>query len=400
MLLKAFYAYALVGGLLAAPLGTGWRHFLQGCPRRAYLLYTASLHLVFLLLLPFTFPHAMYADSYMSRNFVLQWAFGLTSLTRIIALLTGVFQMWSKRKKLLELGEAFLRHSRKCKKLEDHSAGYTHLWRRIRGLLRQQFLVLNLSVLVGTILLMHIDTNQHFSAILMIVVHVLQFIYVLVMAASIYVILLLLHWQEERVNLALQGLSTSLHHEERNALIMSGTKASKSLKILRNLFQLHAENQRLIRESFKISDLPIAMLLLKMFVTNVNLVYHAVQFANDSIETTFFTKFIGQLVVMSHYWSAVLLMNIVDDVARRNGIKKGQILRQFSDLELVQRDFQVELELFSDHLRCHPVTYKVCGLFVFNKQTSLVYFFFVLVQVLVLVQFDLKNKVEERYQKN
>ncbi|KAH8401871.1 hypothetical protein KR009_008341, partial [Drosophila setifemur] len=393
MLLKAFYAYALVGGLLPAPLGTGWSHFFQGCPRRAYLLYTAFLHLVFLLLLPFTFPHAMYSDSYMSRNFVLQWAFGLTSLTRIIALLTGVFQMWSRRKKLLELGEALLRHSRKCKKLEDHSEGYTHLWQRIRGLLRQQFFVLNLSVLVGTILLMHIDTNQHFSAILMVVVHVLQFIYVLVMSASIYVILLLLHWQEERVNLALQGLSSSLHHEERNALIMSGTKASKSLKILRHLFQLHAENQRLIRESFKISDLPIAMLLLKMFVTNVNLVYHGVQFANDSIETTFFTKFIGQLVVISHYWSAVLLMNIVDDVARRNAIKKGQILRQFSDLELVKREYQVELDLFSDHLRCHPVTYKVCGLFVFNKQTSLVYFFFVLVQVLVLVQFDLKNKV-------
>lgn len=51
-----------------------------------------------------------------------------------------------------------------------------------------------------------------------------------------------------------------------------------------------------------------------------------------------------------------------------------------------------QLELFSDHLRCHPATYKVCGLFVLSKQTSLVYFFFVLVQVLVLIQFDMKDK--------
>ncbi|KAH8252788.1 hypothetical protein KR032_001888 [Drosophila birchii] len=391
MWLKLFYFYGAVFGLMPALLRK--RKFLKGSWQRCYLIYTACLHGVLLILLPFTFPQYMYDESYMSGNLVLQWAFNLTNITRIFAMVSGGFMMWSKREKFLELGKKTFNHCRKCEKLGKDSS----LRKRIRGLLGQYFFVLNLSVLVAILILSRIDTDQSFSNATMIVVHILQFAYVVIMTASLYAILVILHWQHERVHLALKDLSVSLHHEERNSLVLSGGKARRSLKKLRSFFHLYSENQRLIREVFGIFDLPIALLLLKMFVTNVNLVYHGVQFGNESIETSMYTRLVGQLVVITHYWSAVLLMNVVDDITRRSGPKMGDILREFSDLELVKREFHLQLELFSDHVRCHPATYKVCGLFVFNKQTSLVYFFYVLVQVLVLVQFDLKNKVVERH---
>ncbi|KAH8308876.1 hypothetical protein KR059_002572 [Drosophila kikkawai] len=388
MLLKLFYLYGAGCGLMPALLRK--RKFLR---QRGYLVYTTCLHGVLLVLLPFTFPQYMYDESYMSGNLVLQWAFNLTNITRIFVMISGGFLTWSKRKKLLEMAERTFQHCQKCKKLGDDSS----LRKRFRGLLVQYVFVLNLSVLVATLILCRIDTDQSFSNATMIVVHILQFSYVVIMTASLFVILVILHWQNERVQLALRDLSRSLHHEERNSLVLSGGKARKSLNNLRHLFQLYSENQRLIREAFSIFDLPIALILLKMFVTNVNLVYHGVQFGNASIETSSYTRFVGQLVVITHYWSAVLLMNVVDDLTRRSGPKMGDILREFSDLELVKREFHLQLELFSDHLRCYPATYKVCGLFIFNKQTSLVYFFYVLVQVLVLVQFDLKNKVIEKH---
>ncbi|KAH8290912.1 hypothetical protein KR054_007038 [Drosophila jambulina] len=391
MLLKLFYFYGAGCGLMPALLRK--RKFLRGSWQRGYLIYTACLHGVLLILLPFTFPQYMYDESYMSKNLVLQWAFNLTNITRIFAMVSGGFMMWTKRNKLLAMAERAFNLCQNCKKLGDDS----RIRKRIRGLLGQYFFVLNLSVLVAILILSQIDTDHSFSNTTMIVVHILQFTYVVIMTAALYVILLILHWQNERVHLALRDLSISLHREERNCLVLSGGKARRSLKDLRNLFQLYSENQRLIREVFNIFDLPIALLLLKMFVTNVNLVYHGVQFGSDSIETSVYTKIVGQLVVVTHYWSAVLLMDVVDDITRRSGSKMGDIMREFSDLELVKREFHLQLELFSDHLRCHPATYKVCGLFVFNKQTSLVYFFFVLVQVLVLVQFDLKNKVEESH---
>ncbi|KAH8355626.1 putative gustatory receptor 58a [Drosophila serrata] len=390
MLLKLFYFYGAGCGLMPALLRK--RKFLRGSWQRGYLIYTACLHGVLLVLLPFTFPQYMYDESYMSGNLVLQWVFNLTNITRIFAMISGGFMMWSKREKLQEMAVRTFNHCQKCKKLGNDSS----LRKSIRGLLGQYFFVLNLSILVAFLLLSRIDTDQCFRNATMIVVHILQFTYVVIMTAALYVILVFLHWQNERVNMALKELSFSLHHEERNSLVLSAGKARRSLNNLRNLFQLYSENQRLSREVFGIFDLPIALLLLKLFVTNVNLVYHGVQFGNDSIETSMYTKFVGQLVVITHYWSAVLLMNVVDDITRRSGPKMGDILREFNDLELVKREFHLQLELFSDHVRCHPATYKVCGLFVFNKQTSLVYFFYVLVQVLVLVQFDLKNKVDRQ----
>ncbi|KAH8238703.1 hypothetical protein KR038_004998 [Drosophila bunnanda] len=388
MLLKVFYFYGVGCGLMPALLRK--RKFLRGSRQRGYLIYTACLHGVLLVMLPFTFPQYMYDESYMSRNLVLQWVFNLTTITRIFAMISGGFMMWSKRKKLLEMAERAFDHCQKCKKLGDDSG----LRKRFRGLLGQYFFVLNLSILAASLLLSRIETDHSFSNGTMIVVHMLQFAYLVIMTAGLYFILVILHWQSERVHLALKDLSFSLHHEERNSLVLSAGKARRSLNDLRNLFQLYSENQRQVHEVFRIFDQPIAMLLLKLFMTNVSLVYHGVQFGNASIETSMYTRLLGQLVVITHYWSAVLLMNVVDNVTRRSGPKMGDILREFSDLELVTREFQLQLELFSDHVRCHPATYKVCGLFVFNKQTSLVYFFYVLVQVLVLVQFDLKNKVD------
>ncbi|KAH8358177.1 hypothetical protein KR084_006862 [Drosophila pseudotakahashii] len=394
MLLKSFYIYSVGCGLVPAPLKKG--KFLAGHSLRWYLYYTACLHGVLLVLLPFTFPHYIYDESYMSSNLVLQWAFNLTNITRIMAMFSGGLMMWFKRKKLLKMGKKLIGHCRKCGKLEDHSKKYAKLRKRIRGVLGQLFFVTNLCLVVGTLILMEIDMNHGFSKVTMIATHISQYTYVVIMMAAICVILVVLHWQSERVHLGLEDLCFSLNHEERNSLVLSEDKAEKFLDNLRNLFRLFAENQRLIIRVFETFDILIALLLLKMFVTNVNLVYHGVQFGNESIETSYYTKILGQLLVFSHYWSAVLIMNIVDDATRRSDLKMGFRLRQFSHLELVKRDFQLELELFSDHLRCHPATYKVCGIFVFNKQTSLVYFFFVLVQVLVLVQFDLKNKVEKK----
>ncbi|XP_016946808.3 putative gustatory receptor 58a [Drosophila biarmipes] len=395
MLLKSFHIYTVCCGLLPAPLRK--RRFLAGRPLRWYLLYTACLHGVLLVLLPFTFPHYMYYESYMSSNLVLQWVFNLTNITRILAMFSGGLMMWFKRKRLLELGDRIISHCLKCSRLEDPSRKYTKLRKRVRGVLCQIFFAASFSLLSGFLILLVIDTGTGFGKTSMITAHIVQYIYIVAMMAGICVILVILHWQNERVQISLEDLCLFLNHEERNSLVLSENKARKSLHNLRNLFQLFAENQRLVLVAFETLDIPIALLLLKMFVTNVNLVYHGVQFGNESIETSFYTRVLGEFVIISHYWSAVLVMTVVDDVTRRSDLEVGNRLREFSHLELVKRDFQLQLELFCDHLRCHPATYKVCGLFVFNKQTSLVYFFYVLVQVLVLVQFDLKNKVDERH---
>ncbi|XP_034651365.1 putative gustatory receptor 58a [Drosophila subobscura] len=394
-LLKTFHGYGLGMGLLPAPLRLDLdciQFSKRSHQRRCYLAYTACLNVLLIVLLPFTFPEFMYDESYMSDRLLLQWAWNLTNVTRIMAMLSCGYLTWTKRKPLLQLGERLARHYHRCRRLESgalRASCYIALQRRIRGLLRQQLFVLSLSTVSATLLLMRIDTDSKFSNLTMVVVHIMQYVYVVIMMTGLYVICLLLYWQMERVNLALKDLCSRLHHEERNALLLSASLARHTLHTLEHLFQLHCEGQRLMRSLFSIFDVTIAFLMLKMFVTNVNLMYHAVQFGNDSVATSGVTKLWGESVILTHYWSAVLLMNLVDDLTRRSGFETGEILRQFSDLELVKRDFQLELERFSDHLRCHSTAYKCCGLFVFNKPSSMIYFFSALVNVLVLCQFDL-----------
>ncbi|XP_017044991.1 putative gustatory receptor 58a [Drosophila ficusphila] len=392
MVLKCFYIYGLICGLLPALLENG--KFIIRSSQRWYILYTACLHVVLLILLPFTFPNYMYDKSYMSQNPFLQWAFNLTNITRIMSVFSGYCVMWLKRKRLLKLGKNIFHHCLKCKRLENNSRKYTPLWKRTQGLLVQMFFVSNLNILVSAFIMVKITTDRSFNNTTMIIAHVVQYIYIINMMAGVYAILLFLRWQSDRMQIALKDLCSLLNHEERNSLVLSEEKSKIAFDKLHYLFRLHVGNQRLIREVFETLDIPIALLLLKMFVTNINLVYHGVQFGNTSITASNITKFTAICGIICHYWSAILLMNIVDDVTRRSGLKMGNLLREFSHLELVSRNFQLKMELFSDHLRCHPATYKVCGLFVFNKQTSLVYFFYVLVQVSVLVQFDLKKKVE------
>jgi len=49
------------------------------------------------------------------------------------------------------------------------------------------------------------------------------------------------------------------------------------------------------------------------------------------------------IVIMMAGICAVLVMNVVDDVTRRSDLKMGNRLREFSHLELVKRDFQLEV---------------------------------------------------------
>lgn len=295
-----------------------------------------------LLLLPFAFPRYTYQENYIGGDLVLEWTLNLTSLTRVTATISGGVMTWAQRKTLLKLGKEILSHCRKCRQLGDKS-GNTHLEKRIRGLLKQKLFVLNGTILVSAIFLFTIETDRSFRKITMIVVQILQFSYGVIMTASLYVILLVLHWQGERVRLALSDLCLWLHHEDQNSLVLSENKARRTLNYLGNLFQLHSENKKLLRKVFQTFDIPIVFLLLKMFATNVNMVHRMVLFDKHSIKTSDYTKLLGQLIVITHFWNAVLLMNVVDDITRRSGSQMGYILREFSDLQLVNRDIHLQV---------------------------------------------------------
>ncbi|XP_068147886.1 putative gustatory receptor 58a [Drosophila tropicalis] len=385
--LKIFYNYGLVSGLLPARLAKQdqiW-HFRSGI---GYIIYTIFVNCLLLLLLPFTLPRFMYTNSYMSESSSLQWNFTLTSVTRILAMLVCGGLVWTKRKKLRQLGDDLLKQCQLCEQLQEesnHLVEYNQLQDKVRGLLLQQFCLMNLNIFAPAGLLLRFESDQVLEYLLMVFVHMVQFIYIMIAMLGLYIVFLLIYWQMQRVNLGLKDLLDALHFNR---------DIETSLETLRHLYHLHGQNVNLLHRVLQMTDISMACLLLKMFVTNVNLVYHGVQFANSTIDANWLTKILGESVILTHYWHAILLMNLVDSLTRQTSIEMAQIMRQFSAYESNNRDFEVQLDIFSDHVRCHPTAYKVCGLFAFNKSTSLTYFFTVLIEVLVLVQFDLKNKVD------
>ncbi|XP_054736800.1 putative gustatory receptor 58a [Anastrepha obliqua] len=90
-----------------------------------------------------------------------------------------------------------------------------------------------------------------------------------------------------------------------------------------------------------------------------------------------------------------MVMGILDAALEKCN-HTGQVLRAYVDLvemhdaECLRR----ALDSFAAHLSTHKLRYKVCGLFEFNKGSSLHFFMMVLVKVTVLVQFDMQNKLK------
>ncbi|XP_060658940.1 putative gustatory receptor 58b [Drosophila nasuta] len=144
----------------------------------------------------------------------------------------------------------------------------------------------------------------------------------------------------------------------------------------------------LLREIYKFN---MATVFAIMFAVNVNVLYHGVQYTNNTIKSDTSGNIIGFALIVTNLWSSALVMNLIEHTTNScNDV--GQLLRQFTDDRRLSPESQIELELLMSRIRNQKLVFRICGCVVLDRAAFLSYISSVLNKVIILMQFDLGRK--------
>ncbi|EDW01280.1 putative gustatory receptor 58b [Drosophila grimshawi] len=379
LLLKIIYFQMLIWGLVPRKLCIRNGRVSIRKVSTGYLIYSVCLSAILLLHIPLMMTHGI-IDGYMRNHIVLQWGLIVSLLMRIIAILSCYGLVWLQRRRLIQLCTDFVVHWMTHWHILRFIAGedalrqlQMHLAFQLSRKLCVNYAMLSCSIFMQCRLLTEVQLPElliRFVPILMISVGRITF----------FTVLVLLSHQFQAVQLALQAL----RKEARSRLLVTN---------LRRIGAVHFECLKLAMRAFSLYDVANAIIFLNIFVAQVNILYHAVQFGNKTIASDHWGFMLGNVFVALNIWNSILLMNMVDYAVNSCNQTEQQI-RQFNDLRMLGKDSERELELFMTHLRGNRLVYRICHCVILDKPACLGYMASVLCYIIILMQFDLKRRKE------
>ncbi|KAH8233093.1 hypothetical protein KR026_004213 [Drosophila bipectinata] len=374
------YFHALVFALLGTTLRIrSWRRTVRLEKLSwTYLLYSVFLSSTLFLNMYFLFPKAI-LDGYIKSNIILQGNFFMMTGLRVMALLGCYGTIWVKRKEIIGLYEDALSYWKKHRSLLRGQVDRKDLKELQLSLARKiltQILVSYTTTMFSTVIQYQLLGVVNKFSLMALAARISHFFHFVAFKVAFYGVLILLENQFGVVHLALDGL----HNR----------KDKKRVSALRSIAAMHWETFQLARRIFALCDIANAALFINMFMTTVNILYHAVQFSNETIKSSIWGIVFGNGLIIFNFWGTMMMMNMLDKVVSScNNV--GKHLKQFSDLPRVSKSFQRGLDIFTMEVRRNRLVYKICGLVELDKPACLSYIGSVLTQVIILMQFDLRQ---------
>lgn len=328
------YLHAVGFGLLGTTLRIrSWRR-----PVRleklswSYLLYSLCLSSCLFLSIYFLFPKAI-LDGYIKYNIILQGNFFMMIGLRVMALLGCYGTIWVKRKEIIGLYEDALSHWKKYRSLLRSHVDRKELRELQLSLARKmwmQIIVSYATTMCSTVIQYQLLGVINKFSLMALAARVSQFLHFIAFKMVFFGVLILLENQFGAVHLALEGLHSR--------------KDKKGVSALRCIAAMHLETFQLARRIFALFDIANAALFINMFMSTVNILYHAVQYSNETIKSSVWGVLFGNGLIVFNFWGTMIMMNMVDEVVTScNSV--GHHLKQFSDLPRVSKSFQREVRL-------------------------------------------------------
>lgn len=300
---KLSYYYGLVMGLLPAPFN--WKHQ-QFEQSRSYLWYSAIMQIVMISLSPMGTPLFANEANYMHGKMVLQWTYYIGKGARILTNLVLSLETWLQRKQILDLYESYREYLKKYEKFRQFynvNDEMQHEIKTVKYYTIYKLCTSHANALIISGLFLKMQNRPSPAYILMILINFIQSFYLLQVNIQFFVIISRIHLHFVYINKSLELLS-------------SGTTHHSPIVFLRFwiLYSMHYECYLLARRILAISRKATLVTLIKIFTTNVVLLYHAVQFANGNIESDEIGNFVGVLCIVIFYCDAMLTMICVDNI--------------------------------------------------------------------------------------
>ncbi|XP_017835349.2 LOW QUALITY PROTEIN: putative gustatory receptor 58b [Drosophila busckii] len=385
VLLSICYYQLLLYGLMPTTLQLNKCRLTINKVSGGYLVYSGALDLLLTLGLPLMLPRGIFSGGYMRNNIVLQWGLMVSVSLRALVLLNCLGMVWWQRRKLLQLLANCLKHWQRQRRLLRRVAGKRALQRlqsQLANMLLHQ-LCINYAMLLCSMFMQYqlLQAPRLFQLLLRSSHMLLQS----VAKIGFITMLLLLSHQFEAVQLALQALQRRSRGHAR------------TLEDLRRIIAVHMECLQLTRHAFGTYSLAHGTLILNMFSATLTIIYHAVQYTNQSISSNNWDILFGDLLVSFNIWNVVMMMNILD-YALNSCNNTGQLLQQFNELRRLSAESELQLELFVNYLRNNRLDYKVFNCVALDKPAMLGFMASVLSNLLILMQFDVKRRQEQGLQ--
>ncbi|EDV55534.1 putative gustatory receptor 58b [Drosophila erecta] len=346
---------------------------------RTYTIYSLFVG-IFLFLNVYYMVPRLIEDGYMKYNIVLQWNFFAMLLLRAIAVVGCYGTLWLKRHENIRLYKNSLvywkRFGHIMKAIVDRNE-LLDLQASLARIMVRKIILLYGAFLCSTVLqyqLLSVINKQSLVAFSARLTHFLHFLSVKMGFCGI---LVLLNHQFLVIHLAINALH--------------GRKAQNKWKALRSVASMHLKTVQIAKRIFGLYDIINATVFINMFMSAINILYHAVQYSNSTIKSDGWGILFGNGLIVFNFWGTLMLMEILDNVVTSCN-NTGQQLRQFCDLPKVGSRLQRELDVLTLQLRRNRLVYKICGIVELDKPACLSYIGSILSNVIILMQFDLRRQ--------
>ncbi|XP_016992563.3 putative gustatory receptor 58b [Drosophila takahashii] len=346
---------------------------------RTYLIYSYIVGIFLFLNMYYMIPQAL-MDGYIKYNIVLQWNFFAMLILRFLAILGCYGTMWMKRQEIIQLYMNSLNYWKRFSKIMGtivNRHDIKELQESLTRIMVQEILVLYGGFMFSSLIQYQLLSVINKHSLLALSARLTHFLHFIAVKMGFYGLLILLNHQFMVIHLALNALH--------------GKKAGKKWKTLRSIASMHLETLRLARKIFGFYDVINATVFINMFMSTLNILYHAVQYSNRTIKSDGWGMLFGNGLIVCNIWGTLKLLEMLDKVVTSCN-NTGQALKQFSDLPNGDKKLQRELEIFTMQLRRNHLVYKICGLVELDKPAGLSYIGSILSNVIILMQFDLRRQ--------
>nr|XP_014085757.1 putative gustatory receptor 58a [Bactrocera oleae] len=392
------YYNSLIVGLLPAPL---YGRTLEFRVTPCYLVYSAFAH-IFCVIATTYAGYYYFSRGFLTNDPILQWTYSVTHLTKNLFMVVLVKEIWCKRELIKLAYIDYCALETRLKAFTEAASGpidgnvekkseldRTTIEHRVANLIILKFCLAYVLVIMNAynFLTQHPGTDARYISITFISFALNTFM--LTVSGNFFYIFSQLYRQFSQINSQLKAI-----FEQLQCPMSCKSVDEEFASHINNLAMLHLTGYRLTQRIFKIVELTLAALLLRLFTANMRTVYGACLLLSQNQTRNLWLQTNELFFTAVFFGDTAMAMGMLDAVLVKYN-RTGQLLRKHVALLDTCDSISLRkvLDTFALQLSCHKLRYMLCGLFEFNKEASLQFFLLVLVKTTVLVQFDMQNKL-------